>query len=262
MKLFNETGKVSFDKVRNKIAKLLRLQTSNNAGEAANAAAFVEKLCAKYNVSSSDCQDYDPNRDEVIEFASGKSYVKANVPEQTLIYAVARYFNGRTIITYEHEGLPYYLAPDSPRKVLKIIASRGNKIQIELYLEYLIEVMNKLATEAKKSGVAGTRSTTYKTNWKKGFATRIANRLMEMKRQQQEDGRPELNQPALVVADKNAIENKASLAFLDENYPNRRTTRRNRTCGVGYADGREKAESIGLNKQTKGSQQTLALSGN
>ena len=34
MKLFNETGKVSFDKVRNKIAKLLRLQTSNNAGEA------------------------------------------------------------------------------------------------------------------------------------------------------------------------------------------------------------------------------------
>ena len=49
----------------NPIAKLLRLQTSNNAGEAANAAAFVEKLCAKYNVSSSDCQDYDPNRDEV-----------------------------------------------------------------------------------------------------------------------------------------------------------------------------------------------------
>ena len=87
MKLFNEKGKVSFDKVRNKIAKLLRLQTSNNAGEAANAAAFVEKLCAKYNVSSSDCQDYDPNRDEVIEFASGKSYVKANVPEQALIYA-------------------------------------------------------------------------------------------------------------------------------------------------------------------------------
>ena len=52
MKLFNEKGNVSFDKVRTKIAKLLRLQTSNNAGEAANAAAFVEKLCAKYNVSS------------------------------------------------------------------------------------------------------------------------------------------------------------------------------------------------------------------
>ena len=106
-------------KLETKIAKLLRLQTSNNAGEAANAAAFVEKLCAKYNVSSSDCQDYDPNRDEVIEFASGKSYVKANVPEQTLIYAVARYFNGRTIITYEHEGLPYYLAPRYSKKSFK-----------------------------------------------------------------------------------------------------------------------------------------------
>ena len=42
---------------------------------------------------------------------------------------------------------------------------------------------------------------------------------MEMKRQQQEEGRPELNQPAMVVANKNTIENKASLAFLDENYP-------------------------------------------
>ena len=118
-----------------------------------------------------------------------------------------------------------------------------------MYLEYLIEVMNKLATEAKKSGVAGTRSTTYKTNWKKGFATRISNRLMEMKRQQQEEGRPELNQPALVVADKNAIENKASLAFLDENYPNRRTTRRNRTCGVGIC-GRQRKSRVNWSKQT------------
>ena len=41
MKLFNEKGNVSFDKIRTKIAKLLRLQTSNNAVEAANAAAFV-----------------------------------------------------------------------------------------------------------------------------------------------------------------------------------------------------------------------------
>ncbi len=261
MKLFNDQGKVSFNKVRNKIAKLLRLQTSNNVGEAANAAAFVEKLCAKYNVSSTECEDYDPNKDEVIEFISGKSYVKANVAEQALIYGVSRYFNGRTIITYEHEGLPYYLS-SPPKKVLKIIASKGNKIQIELYLEYLIETMNKLATEAKKSGAKGTKSSTYKTNWKKGFASQIANRLIEMKKQQEEEGKPDLNQPALVVVNKNSIENKASLAYLDEKYPRRASARRNRTCGVGYADGKQKAESVGLNKQTTASQKTLALTGN
>ena len=59
---------MNLNQVKYKIAKLLRLQTSSNAGEAAKAAAFVEKLCAKYNVSSTDCKDYDPEKDEVIEF--------------------------------------------------------------------------------------------------------------------------------------------------------------------------------------------------
>ena len=64
---------MNINEVKSKIAKLLRLQTSNNAGEAANAAAFVEKLCVKYNVSSTDCKDYDPEKDEVVEFKFGKS---------------------------------------------------------------------------------------------------------------------------------------------------------------------------------------------
>ena len=34
------------------------------------------------------------------------------------------------------------------------------------------------------------------------------------------------------------------------------------TSGVGYADGRSKAESVGLHKQTGESQRTLALTGN
>ena len=71
---------MNINEVKSKIAKLLRLQTSNNAGEAANAAAFVEKLCVKYNVSSTDCKDYDPEKDEVIEFQVGKAYRKANAP--------------------------------------------------------------------------------------------------------------------------------------------------------------------------------------
>jgi len=259
MKLFNEKGNVSFDKVRTKIAKLLRLQTSNNAGEAANAAAFVEKLCAKYNVSSTDCKDYDPEKDEVIEFTFGKAYRQANVPEQYLIHGVAKYFNGTCIITYEHSTSMFY---EAPKKVMKIIASKGNKIQIELYLEYLVETMNKLAKEAKKSGGYGTKSRSYSTNWKKGFARKIADRLLSMKNEQKRKGKPDLNESALVVLNKNSIEQKAAQAYLEENYPSRTKSRRTRTSGVGYADGSSKAESIGLNKQTGASKQTLALTGN
>ena len=259
MKLFNEKGNVSFDKVRTKIAKLLRLQTSSNAGEAANAAAFVEKLCAKYNVSSTDCKDYDPEKDEVVEFQLGKSYRKANVAEQNLIHGVTKYFNGQTIITYIPSNSMYY---EPPKKIMNVIASRGNKIQIELYLEYLIETMNKLADEAKKSGGYGTARTTYKTNWKKGFSKKIANRLIAMKNTQARNGKPDLDKPALAVLNRNRIEQKATLAFLDEQYPNRTRSRRTRCSGVGYADGSSKAESIGLNKQTGASKETLALTGN
>ena len=51
--------------------------------------------------------------------------------------------------------------------------------------------MNKLATEAKKSGVWGTGSSTYKQNWKKGFALKVFDRLLSMKKEQKRVGKPE-----------------------------------------------------------------------
>jgi hypothetical protein len=195
----------------------------------------------------------------VIEFQVGKAYRKANVPEQNLIHGVTKYFNGQTIITYVPSTSMFY---EPPKRVMNVIASKSNKIQIELYLEYLIETMDKLADEAKKSGGYGTARTTYKTNWKKGFSKKIADRLIAMKNEQKRNGKPNLNEPALVVQNRNRIEQKATLAFLDEQYPNRTRSRRTRCSGVGYADGSSKAESIGLNKQTGASKETLALTGN
>ena len=252
---------MNLNQVKDKIAKLLRLQTSTNVGEATNAAAFVEKLCAKYNISSADCKDYDPEKDEVVEFQVGKAYRKANVPEQNLIHGVTKYFNGQTIITYVPSTSMFY---EPPKRVMKIIASRSNRIQIELYLEYLIETMDKLSDEAKKSGGYGTARTTYKTNWKKGFSKKIADRLIAMKNVQARNGKPDLGKPALAVLNRNRIEQKAALGFLNEKYPRRTKSRRTVGTGVGYADGSSRAEDIGLHKQTTGrdSSPTLSLTGN
>ena len=252
---------MNLNQVKDKIAKLLRLQTSTNVGEATNAAAFVEKLCAKYNISSDDCKDYDPEKDEVVEFQVGKAYRKANVPEQNLIHGVTKYFNGQTIITYVPSTSMYY---EPPKRVMKVIASKSNRIQIELYLEYLIETMDKLSDEAKKSGGYGTARTTYKTNWKKGFSKKIADRLIAMKNVQARNGKPDLNKPALAVLNRNRIEQKATLGFLNEKYPRRTKSRRTVGAGVGYADGSTRAEDIGLHKQTTGrdSSPTLSLTGN
>ena len=246
---------MNINEVKSKIAKLLRLQTSTNVGEATNAAAFVEKLCVKYNISSTDCKEYDPDKDEVVEFKFGKSYQKANIPEQNLIHGVTKYFNGQTIITHAEPDNPW-----SNKRIMKVIASKGNQIQIELYLEYLIETMNKLSDKAKKSGAYGTQSSTYKNNWKKGFSKKIADRLIEMKIEQNKIDHDEVNEPALVIANKNSIELKATRLFLEDKYPNRPTRKRRHSAGVGYSDGRSKAESVGLHKQTSGNK-TLALTG-
>ena len=153
---------------------------------------------------------------------------------------------------------------EPPRRVMNVIASKSNKIQIELYLEYLIETMDKLADEAKKSGGYGTARTTYKTNWKKGFSKKIANRLIAMKNVQARNGKPDLGKPALAVLNRNRIEQKAALGFLNEKYPRRTKSRRTVGTGVGYADGSSRAEDIGLHKQTTGrdSSPTLSLTGN
>ena len=244
---------MNFNQAREKIAKLLRLQTSKNAGEASNAAKFVEKLCRKYGISSAECETYDPERDEVIEFTFGKSYYKADVAVNLLINGVSKYYNGTCIITN--------CKSQQGKRIMSVIASKSNRIQIELYLDYLIETMNKLATEAKKSGAWGTKSSTYKANFRKGFATQIHKRLIAMTNEQKRNGKPDLNQPALVVLNKNALEQKATLTYLNDTYPHRRLGGKSRGSGVGYADGKEKASSVGLNKQAEGSRKPLALSG-
>ena len=131
---------------------------------------------------------------KLVEFQVGKAYRKANVPEQNLIHGVTKYFNGQTIITYVPSSSMFY---EPPKRVMNVIASKSNKIQIELYLEYLIETMDKLADEAKKSGGYGTARTTYKTNWKKGFSKKIANRLIAMKNVQARNGKPDLGMSQL-----------------------------------------------------------------
>jgi len=249
---------MNLHKARLKISKILKLETSSNSGEAANAAAKVEELCKKYGLTRQDGKEYDPDVDEVIEFPFGKTYKKANVPINYLINGVSKYFNGRTIIIPVTDNLGY----STGKYKMHIIASKGNKIQIELYLEYLIHIMEKLADEAKKSGAYGTKCTTYKLNWKKGFALRVFARLESMKKEQKRVGKPELNEPALVVVSKCSREENASLAFLNENYPKRSKVNRKHTAGTGYKDGVKAGGSVGLNKQTKSSKSVLSLTGN
>merc|ERR1712078_441022 len=114
----------------------------------------------------------------------GKSYKKRDIAIYRLIAAVAKYYNGVVMIDNTL----------SNGKQLKIIASKANQIQIELYGDYLIEEMERISKEAKKENKDAPRS--FRTNFRKGFAQAIHKRLIELKKEQESKEIIENNQPA------------------------------------------------------------------
>jgi hypothetical protein len=234
--------------LRAKLAKLLRLQQSSNAHEAANAASLLERLCRQHGVSPEDVSaDHDPERDTAIYFQVGPTFTRVDYADALLLNAVAAHFNGECVITRRPDG-----------SYFRVFATAGNQLQIELYYDYLREAATKLATAAKRAGGPDTHSRSFCINFRKGFALEIKSRLAAMRAQQQRDGIPETGTPGLVLVNRAAHERFAVAALM------RRTCGRLRSSGTrfgtGAAAGREAAAGVGLNRQVT-TTRPLALAG-
>ena len=173
--------------IKAKISKLLRLQQSDNAGEAANAAAFVERLCREHGLTPDDINpDFDPERDEATFWVVGTPFKRVDHADWSLLNAVAKHFNGRTVQRGIRQEDRFKMGLDDygwDCSVLEIQATKGNRIQIELYYAYLKEVMERLADEAKAKSVAeGYSSRSFRLNFRKGFAQAIGEKLREQKK--------------------------------------------------------------------------------
>lgn len=244
------TIKMISPEVKAKIAKVMRMQASSNANEAANATNFLERLCRQYDITAEDINaDYDPERDDVVvvDLFRGKRLDKA---ESWVLNSITEFFNGRLIlIRFGNRG---------QGNTLKIVASRGNQIQIELYFDYIMEVMTKLADNAKLANPCSPRS--FKADFRKGFALTIGSRLKEMKgaKGNSSDGN---NVAGLTVADKDARELKAVNAYVDGSLGKITTTKSTCVTRNGTSLGSQAANGVGLNTQVGGSAR-LALRGN
>ena len=242
-------------RIKEKLAKLLRLQQSANANEAANAAAFLQKLCIEHGISSDEINpDYDPERDEPIHWIQGGVFGRVDHAEWNLLQGIARYFNGCTVKRDYEESEATADQPYDWRKrqsVIEVVATKGNKIQIELYYEYLLGVMNKLADEAKKEDLAKfTHSDpAFRRNFRKGFALTVWNRLREMKYEEERDGSKVTNSPGLVVQSKNKREYETAMSLYERRHPNVRRGPRGTYGGNGTSAGRQAGASAGLSRQ-------------
>ena len=242
---------MNINEIKSKLAKLLRLSKSSNANEAAVAIQKFETLCVQHGVAKQDVTaDFDPELDVIIETSFGRTYKKRDIATYRLIAAVAKYYNG--VLMIDNDRLD--------GKQLKIIASKSNQIQIELYSEYLIDEMERLSKQAKKENKHTPRS--FRANFRKGFALAINKRLVELKKVQESQETSQENQPALVVVEHNQREQKAALSFMMEKYPDIRSSTSRYSAGHGHHEGQDAAQGVGLRKQTEGvTSPTRALTG-
>jgi hypothetical protein len=233
--------------IKAKIAKVMRMQESSNANEAANATEFLERLCKQYGITANDINaDYDPERDDVVVVELFRGY-RLDKAESWVLNYITKFFNGRLIqFGGRREGI-----------TLKIVASKGNQIQIELYFDYIMEIMTKLADNAKDANPDSPRS--FKADFRKGFAFTIGSRLKEMKSAKEDAGNSN-NGPGLTVADKDARELNAVNAYVDGSFGKITTTKSTCVTRSGTRMGAQAANGVGLNTQVGGSR-GLALRG-
>ena len=163
--------------------------------------------------------------------------------------SITKFFNGRLI---QFGGRDAGIT-------LKIVASKGNQIQIELYFDYIMEVMTKLADNAKAANPSSPR--TFKADFRKGFALTIGSRLKELKAVKEDAGNSS-NTPGLTVADKDARELNAVNAYVDGSFGKITTTKSTCVTRNGTRMGAQAAGGVGLNTQVGGgSGGRLALRG-
>lgn len=241
--------------IKAKLAKLLRMQQSDNAGEAANAAAFVERLCREHGLTPEDINpDFDPERDEATYWVVGTPFNRVDHADWTLLNAVARHFNGRTVQRGVRIQDGFKLGSNGYRynsSVIEIQATKGNRIQIELYYAYLKEVMERLADEAKAKSVAeGHSSRSFRLNFRKGFANAIDQKLKQQKKvTRDEQPQAQGHTAGLALLKRDAIEKQAVDALVKQRYPRLRSGSGQTFGGNGTSAGRAAGQSTSVNRQ-------------
>lgn len=212
-----------------KIKSMLKLQESTDFdGEASAAAAMIDKLCAKHGITLQEAT-------EVIAVdETFTSFKKLDVAFSLIVNSVASFYDAKAYVKTDING----------NKTIQVIGSEAQQIQVNLYTEYLLGVMNREADKAYSAEkiiaelTGANLSRSFKINFKKAFANQVANRLREMKIEENR-----------VHEDKKAVDTALSKMRFNSN------TKMRGAAGAGATAGAGVGSNVSLNRQTSGSQQ-------
>ena len=211
-----------------KIKSMLKLQESTDFdGEASAAAAMIDKLCAKHGITLQEAKEVLAVDEQ---FASFK---KMDVAFTQIVNAVAKFYDAKAYVKTDINGA----------KTIQVIGSEAQQIQVNLYSEFLVDVMNREADKAysaekiiaELTGANLKRS--FKINFKKAFAIQVADRLREMKKEENR-----------VHEDKQAVDTVLSKMRFNS------STKFRGASGAGATAGADVGSNVSLNRQASGSQ--------
>lgn len=210
-----------------KIQSILKLQNGTSfEGEADAAAKMIDKLCKQYGVTISEATET-----QVLD-ESFVSFKRVNQAYATLINAIANFYDAKAYLK------------NGDMKSLQIIGSEAQQIQVRLYFDYLVQVMERecdLAHSAEKvlANVNGTTvSRSFKLNFRKAFSDKVSQRLLEMKKEENR-----------VHDDADAVKTKLSTIRFG------RARKFTGARGEGASSGANVGAGVSLNRQASGSVQ-------
>lgn len=218
-----------------KIKSMLALQQGTDFdGEASAAAAMIDKLCKKYGITVDEATEVVAS-DELYQ-----SFKRMDTSLAMVVNAVANFYDAKAYVKTDING----------NKSLQVIGSEAQQIQVNLYSEFLLGVMEREADKAYKAekiiaDLTGAKlSRSFKINFKKAFSNQVASRLWDMK---EEEGRVHEHKDAVAKA-------------LTTKRFNRSTSFRG-AQGAGAVAGADVGGSVSLNRQASGGGAQRALVG-
>ena len=212
-----------------KIQSILKLQEGTTFdGEADNAAKMIDMLCKKYGVTIDEATEVQVEDEIFLKFK------KINVAYATLLNAIAYFYDAKAYLKTDVNG----------NKTIQVIGSEAQQIQVRIYFDYLVDCMEKETETAHKAEKiiaqlqGNTLSRSFKTNFRKGFAEQVMNRLQDKKKQ---EGR---------VHEHKAVTDKA---LSTKRFSRGRAM--NGANGYGANAGASAGGSVSLNRQASGASQ-------
>ena len=218
----------------NKIrAQIIKLQTkadcSDFESEQQIFAQKVRELMEKYEISSTDLET--PVADDS---AFGDTFKRLDSAYMSLLNGVAKYYGAEL----------YWGSVFEPKtrewvQQFKLIGTEGQRIETELYFEFLLNHMNSEAEKAYKEEKKNAKLTNsnkkfhgWKQNFRKAMAQTIEYRLHEMKQENNPVSEADANAVAIVLATKKIVSHRDTAAQ-----------------GSAAANGRSAGLSASLNRQ-------------